>query len=1063
MKKSKSDYLPLSLPASGRKWGIAKILFSFVFMLVGLCAMAQKQTTVQGKVVDANGEPLFGVTLVLKNNSGVGTVTDVNGNFSLTIDDKNTVLVVSFLGMETQTIDARGKTTLNVVLKEDSKLFEEVVVVGYGKQKKESVVAAITQTTGETLERAGGVSSVGAALTGNVPGVVTSSSTGMPGEEDPKIVIRAASTWNNSDPLVLVDGVERPMNSVDISSVESISVLKDASATAVYGVRGANGVILITTKRGQEGKAVIRVGANATMKVPSKLPGKYDSYDALRIRNEAIENELSLTPNSWNDYLPQDVLDKYRNPANQAEAERYPNVDWADELFRNYAMSYNGNINVSGGTKFVKYFASADYLNEGDLFRTFDNNRGYDAGYGYNRLNVRSNLDFTITPSTTFKVNLSGSHGVKKTPWGAKDSDYSYWLAAYSTAPDMFLPQYSDGTWGYYAPNEQKGYNSVRILAISGVGYTTTNRITTDFTLDQNLDMLAKGLNFKGTFSFDNTFVETNRGVNDLYNDTQSSWINPDTGEVTYKNSFDGTNRFDFQEGINWAISAGEVDNWKTARRMFYQMQLNYDIPLGDVHDVNLMGVFSRNENATGSEIPHFREDWVFRATYNLNRKYTIEYNGAYNGSEKFSADNRFAFFSSGGLGWMLSEENFMKSISFLDMLKLRASYGELGDDNIDEQKNGRWLYMTQWAYGTQSRLGTTGETPENSPYTWYKESKLGNPNVHWEKVQKTNVGADFAFLDGLVAGSFDYFYDYRTDILIAGANRSIPSYFGATAPMANLGRVEVNGYELELRLNKKVTPDLRLYANINYTHAKSNVLEADNAELLPDYQKATGKQVGYTKSYVSAGYYNNWDEVYGSAIHSTNDNAKLPGNYYLVDYNGDGLIDTKDEIPYGYSSTPQNTFNATLGFEWKGFSGFVQFYGVNNVTRQVVFNSLSGQNHVVYDEGSYWSEENTGGDVPMPRWLSIASGYSSADRYMFDGSYLRLKNAEIAYTFDNTWGWVSRAKLQNVRLFLNGNNIWVLTDMPDDRESNYAGTGWASQGAYPTVKRFNLGVNLTF
>jgi TonB-dependent SusC/RagA subfamily outer membrane receptor len=291
-------------------------------------------------------------------------------------------------------------------------------VVGYGKQKKEGVVASVTQTTGKVLERAGGVSSIGAALTGNVPGLITNASTGLPGAEDPQIIIRGRSTWNNSDPLILVDGVERPMNSVDISSVETVTVLKDASATAVFGSRGANGVILITTKRGKTGKASIRATVNTILKSPSKLPGKYDSFDALRIRNDVIEYELATKPDGWRDYLPFDILNKYRNPADLAEAERYPNVNWEETLFKSHAWSNNANLNISGGTNTVKYFTSADFLHEADLFKTYNNKRGYEQGFGFDRLNVRSNLDFQLTPTTLFKTNLSGSYGVRKSPWG---------------------------------------------------------------------------------------------------------------------------------------------------------------------------------------------------------------------------------------------------------------------------------------------------------------------------------------------------------------------------------------------------------------------------------------------------------------------------------------------------------------------------------------------------------------------------------------------------------------------------------------------------------------------
>ena len=383
---------------------------ALVFCLLFSClAASAQQFTAKGVVVDSDGYPVIGGGVALKGNETVGTVTDLDGNFELTVPNDDAVLVVSFIGMETVEVQA-SRSEMRIVLNDDSLMLEETIVVGYGQQKKASVVGAITQTTGEVLERAAGVSSVGAALTGNLPGVVTTQSTGMPGEEDPKITIRSGSSWNGSDPLVLVDGIERPMTSVDISSVESISVLKDASATAVYGVKGANGVILVTTKRGQEGKARIDVGFNATVKNPSKLPNKLDSYDALMARNVAVEHELALMgADSWAYVRPQSFIENYRNQTTVEQMERYPNVDWQKALFNDFAMSYQANVNVSGGTKFVKYFASADYINEGDLFKVYPNNRGYESGYGYDRVNVRSNLDFSITNTTTLRVNLSGS------------------------------------------------------------------------------------------------------------------------------------------------------------------------------------------------------------------------------------------------------------------------------------------------------------------------------------------------------------------------------------------------------------------------------------------------------------------------------------------------------------------------------------------------------------------------------------------------------------------------------------------------------------------------------
>ena len=1029
-------------------------LRSFMLLLVvfiSLSGYAQDTRLVTGSVVDELGNPVIGAAVTVKGLSGVGTATNVNGEFSLNVPEGEQVLVVSFIGMEPQEVSVSTAQNITVTLKESSIQLEETIVVGYGQQKKESVVGAITQTTGEVLERAAGISNVGSALTGNLPGVITMSSSGLPGEEDPMILIRSASSWNNSEPLILVDGVERSMSSVDISSVQSISVLKDASATAVYGVKGANGVILITTKRGREGSARIDVSANMTVKVPSKLPNKYDSYDALMARNVAIEHELGIYPDSWEYIKPQFIINKYRYPTNLEEMERYPNVDWQDELFKNYAMAYNANVNVSGGTQFVKYFASADFVNEGDLFYIFDNGRNYESGYAYNRINVRSNLDFQLSKTTVFSVNLAGSSGAQKTPWGQSNSGSwavaQQWAGAYNIAPDVFLPQYSDGAWGYY-PNISNVSNSAQNLALSGTMLSTTTRITTDFILKQDLNFITKGLNFRGTISWDNTFVERNRGINDLFNDAQQKWIDPDTGVATFKKEYENNNKFDFQQGVLWNISAGSVQDGSTQRNLDYQMQLNWEREFGR-HNVTAMGLFSRKERAIGSMIPEYREDWAFRATYNYNSRYFIEYNGAYNGSERFSKEYRFAFFNSGALGWMISEESFMKPLEFLDMLKIRASYGEIGDDY-----GKRFLYMTQWSYGGNSSLDLNHGS---SPYTWYREAAVGNPDVRWETVKKFNVGVDYAFIDGLFAGNVEYFRDNRVDILIEGNDRAVPSYFGATPPTANLGKVRTEGYEIELRINKILPNRMRLWAELSMTHAKNEILERDDPALFDDYSKEAGYSINQTRAYVDGGYVNTYDELYGSPQHDTNDGYKLPGDYYVVDFNADGIVDKEDLVPYGYASAPQNTFNTTFGMQWKGLSAFVQFYGVNNVTRNVPLRSFGSQLNTVYDMGTWWSADNPTADITVPRWLSTPS-YNEGTQYLFDGSYVRLKNAEIAYTFND--GWVRNIGFGSLKVFVNGNNLWVKSKMPDDRESNFAGSG--GTGAYPTVKRYNLGIRFT-
>jgi hypothetical protein len=323
--------------------------------------------------------------------------------------------------------------------------------------------------------------------------------------------------------------------------------------------------------------------------------------------------------------------------------------------------------------------------------------------------------------------------------------------------------------------------------------------------------------------------------------------------------------------------------------------------------------------------------------------------------------------------------------------------------------------------------------------------------------VKKLNWGLDYSFLNGLFAGTVEIFHDKRSDILVNGNDRSVPPYYGTTAATANLGKVRTDGYELELRINKKFSNGLRLWGNFNMTHAKNEILVKDDPELYPAYQKQAGYSIDQNRTFVDKGYVNNYDQVFGSVQHDKSDAAKLPGDYYIIDFNGDGVIDSKDQVPAGYSSNPENTYNATVGFEWKGFSAFVQFYGVSNVTRVVQLTSFGSKLNTVYDMGTWWSKDDMTADVTVPRWGSSTS-YNDGTQYMYDGSYIRLKNAEIAYTFDG--GWIKKMGLKNLKLYINGNNLWVWSRMPDDRESNFAGAG--GQGAYPTMKRFNLGLKLT-
>ena len=1046
-----------------------------ILMLMVFCTTMQAQNgiTVTGTVTDGVGDALIGASVVVKGNTSTGTVTDFDGNFQLKVPSESTVLVISYVGMTTKEVKIGKQRKFDVTLYDDTQL-EEVVVVGYGQQKKASVVGAITQTTGEVLERAAGIGSVSAALTGNLPGVATIASSGQPGEEDPRIYIRGAAAWNtDAQPLILVDGVEREIKSVDISSVATVSVLKDASATAVYGVKGANGVILITTKRGQEGKARIDVGFNATLKAVSKLPRKYDSYDGYMLRNEALEHELAIGGDaSWAYYRPQTFINNFRNQdrtvkpnydangnflGDYSQAERYPNVDWQDEMFKSTAMSYNANLNISGGTQFVKYFVAFDYQNEGDMTKVWDNHQGYEGGYAYNRLNVRSNLDFQITKTTQFRVNLAGSNAQQKTPryYYGNSGEYfqqQNWAGAYGMPPNVFPVQFSDYSWGYY-PLVSNVANSPMNVALSGYELKTNTRVFTDFALEQKLDFVTKGLVLRGTISWDNQFDEGNRGINQAGGGhaTKRMYMLPEDGVLRPENQIFTNTGFDFYEKVDWSTEAGSVGSTYRATEM--SLQLFWGRQFGD-HNITAMGNWKRRIDAGNADLENRREDWVFRTTYDYKSKYFAEFNGAYNGSQKFSPDNRFAFFCSGAAGWMMSEEPFMKKLKdkgIIDMFKIRGSIGEIGDDNA----GARWAYMNQWAVTNKVHMTLTdGE----SPFQGYKESVIAAPDLKWATVSKKNLGFDYAFLHGMFAGSFDWFRDDRYDIFVSGGNRSVPTYYGAwTVPDINKGEIKNTGFEFELRFNKVLKNGMRFWANANYTYAHNTIKIKDDPALLPSYRRAQGYSQGQYVSFIDNGYIGTYDELYSTPKREKDDTQVLIGDHYIVDFNADGVVDeTYDQAPYGYTGNPEHTYNATIGWEWKGWSCFAQLYGVTGVTRDVGLTSFNNKLLTVYDNGTWWNPVDAGGDVVVPRFTTQVA-YNDGTQYLYDGSYFRLKNVEIAYTW--TKGWIKKLGFSSLKIYVNGNNLFLITKMPDDRESNY---GWSGGGgAYPTVRRYNFGFKL--
>jgi TonB-linked SusC/RagA family outer membrane protein len=991
------------------------------------------------------------------------------------------VLVFSFVGYASQEATVGDRTDISVKLAENATQIEEVVVVGYGVQKKESIVGSIVQTTSEELMKSGNVTDLKQALTGRLPGVTTSTSTGEPGgygdgSSATQIFIRGRNSWNNSQPLILVDGMERGMDNLDMTEVESVSVLKDASATAVFGVKGANGVILVTTKRGKVAKPELSFSYNATALMISKLPDKLDSYDALRLRNESIEREVSHNEALWADYTTAEELRRYRERDYPEYEWLYPNVNWTEALFKEVGWSHRAALNINGGTNFVKYFGNISYLHEGDMFKDYDNGKGYDPNYNFNRFNFRTNFDFNLTKSTLLKINLSGFFSQKNTNYSfetiSSGNSPKIWSAAYRMPPDLFIVQFPDGAWGgREGINWELIQNPVANAYNLGVWERKTTALNADLALEQKLDFITKGLKISGSFFYDNN-MQTIGGINDMANqatpnhNTLHRYVYPDlftgTGQPLETYSRDmpstGTSGFDWT-AAPWALmsEAASSSTWTNflpvTRRLAYQAQLSYNRRFSDLHNVGAMGLFKREEYARGSMFPTYREDWVFRATYDYDSRYFFEGNGAYNGSEKFSSDYRFDFFPSIAAGWYVSNEKFWK-IDLINRLKLRYSLGWVGDDSAGS----RWLYMADYTYGDWSALQANPNAA--SPYLFYREAIVPNPDAHWEKAKKANGGIELGLWNDLLGINFDYFTEHRTDIMIEGADRAIPPYFGATAPAANLGEVKAAGYEVEVNFNRTSSFDLNYWLSAAFTHTRNKIIFRDDPAMQVGYKKKEGYPVSQTTTQISAEMYQTWSDVFAGVPQQTNDLNKIPGFYNIVDFNGDGVITEDDNVPWGYPNVPENTYNLSLGASYKGFSLMVQFYGVSNVTRVVPFSNFYEDLNVLYAHTlDYWSKDNPDATSFLPRWKTPNSSFIG-NYYYYDGSYIRLKTAEIAYSFRRPL--LDKLGIANFKIYVNGNNLWFWSKMPDDRENNEYG-GLAEQGSYPTTRRINFGIDVTF
>jgi TonB-linked SusC/RagA family outer membrane protein len=1020
-------------------------------------AMTNAQT-VSGVVKDVGGIPLPGVSVIQKGTTR-GASTDFDGNYNLELTSGEKTLVFSYLGFKTREVRVTGSTTINVNLEEEIASLDEIILIGYGTQKKESVVGAIAQIKGEDLqELTMGITNVEEALVGNLPGVTAINGSGVPGRNDMQIFIRGQATWNGDggQPLILVDGVPRGIDNLDFNDIENLSVLKDASATAVFGVQGANGVILITTKRGQKGKAQLSLQANTTFKFVSKLPEKLDAYDAILQANSSIMRELAQFENSWNNIRPLAIAEKYRNPANDEERLLYPNVDWQDVLVKDMAQDYRVNLSVRGGGDNARYFGSLAFQTVEDVFdgASYDNGKGYESEFSYDRFNFRSNIDFDITSTTEFSVNLGGFLGIQQTPGSLNLVTNS----VYELAPNAYTPLYPDGFFG--RDDRDIFANTNPLVTLTNTGYETTNtfNINTDFILKQKLDFITEGLSFQGRLSLDNTSQSRQRLLDpgaDGQENVNYRVFNADFEERI--ESPNGVNDFGFVP-FPWTLEAASIQNGTIARGLLYDFSLNYSKTFAEKHSVTGLALLRRRQNGRGNGFLVYREDWVSRVTYDYDKRYFLDISGAYNGSEKYGPGFRFDLFPALAAGWTVSNEAFMSEVDWVNNLKFRGSYGQIGDDS----GGNRFEYQPTWNIGGGSFINPNSSNVREG-YVFYSEDNVGNPLLQWETAIKYNVGADIGLFNNAFTAELDYFGEDRSNILIPSNQRAVPDWFGAGPPAFNRGQVEVRGFEIVLGANHTFANGLNIFGNFNFTQAKDKVIDREDPELRPFYQKAAGYAIGQPRSAIPANILGSLDDLYSATPRVNGQGDIRTGYYNLVDYDGDGTYNGAfDNVPFGFPNRPQRTWAATIGAKYKAWRLSAQFYGTQNANRNYSSRTFNNQIDTFFrHELDYWTKTNPGNVRTQPIF-NYDQGASDPRQSFWDGSLTRLRAVALNYTVPRKA--CEKIGVKALSVFVNGNNLILWTDLPDDREFNSSQTGDSSfRGDYPTLARFNLGFNLDF
>lgn len=1022
-----------------------KYIIAILFLMGIFCQLpvsAQSDLTAGGLIMSEEGDGLIGVTVTVKEVPGKGTVSDADGRFKLMGLQKGQTLVFSYIGYESKQIGfTKTDERMRITLKEDVSSLDELVVVAHSTQRKASVVGAIANVDVKDLKVP--ATSVSNMLGARVPGIIAVTRSGEPGKDFSEFWIRGISTFGaGSSALVLIDGVEGDMNTLDPEDIESFSILKDASATAVYGVRGANGVVLITTKRGRAGKLSVSLKANTGYSYSARMPEYVDGNQYAALANEAaLSRGMEPIYNSVDLQLFKSGIDP----------DLHPNVNWRDVILKDYTMNQQVHLSASGGGQAARYYLSLGVLNKDALFKQDKGINKYETNVDYKQYNFRANIDMNLTEKTIMSLGLETVLVTQNYPGFGNDSQ-ALWDAQANmtpvTVPIMFT---TEQVPAYGSNNDQ--ISPYVLLNHTGFRKYFRNSNSLNLQLEQNLDMITEGLMFTALFN-----MNTNSELWSSRTKTPALFYatgRKRDGSLAMEKKRDAA---DPSFGVSSHLN----------RKYYFEARSNYQRTFNDVHRVGGLLHFyiedfvdSRNTNDL-SAIPKRYVGLSSRATYSYKDTYMLEGNIGYTGSEAFERGKKFGLFPAISMGWLPTQYEFVQSsIPFLSYLKFRGSYGQVGNDRM----NVRFPYLTL--------MGPTGGSMWNIG-SGYTETQVGSSNLRWETATKTNFGIDAKFLKESFDMTVDFFSDVRSGIYQQRA--SIPEEMGlVTLPFANVGKMKSWGIDGHISYTKHFNKDAYMVLRANYTQSKNKVLEYEESIVRYPYQSTVDYQWGINRGLISLGLFEDEADVLNSPT-QTFGGEILPGDIKYKDINGDGVINDYDVVPLEYTSTPQVQYGYATEFGWKSWSLSVLFEGVDKMkyfSGGNGFFPFTGRETgnvllAVGEQANRWTSAEISGDPstenPNARFPRLTYGGNANNNrnstfWLNDGSYLRLKNVQLSYQTNASF--MNKVGITDATISLIGENLYVWDKLQEKIFDPVQATGNGAR--YPLQRIFTIQINLKF